>query len=99
MTWVELGVPTRVDAETIRRWFHENIVCRYRVPGIVRTDRGSKFKGEFCHYLLESGVRQRVISTQNPRKNGKVERFNQTIEANLQKFAVECPGGNWWEFV
>ena len=59
-----------MDAETIRRWFHENIVCRYGLPSIVRTDGGSKFKGAFHHYLLESGVRQRVISTQNPCANG-----------------------------
>ena len=66
MKWVKLRVLTSMDAETIKRWFHENIVCRYGVPRIVRTDGGSEFKGAFHHYLLESGVRQQVISTRNP---------------------------------
>ena len=28
-----------------------------------------------------------------------MERFSQTIEANLHKFAIACPGGKWWEFL
>ena len=34
-----------------------------------------------------------------PRANGQVERFNQTIEANLRKFAAACPEGRWWEYI
>ena len=55
--WVELGVLAHIDAETIRKWFHENIVCRYGLPSIVRTDGGAEFKGEFRTYLRESGIR------------------------------------------
>ena len=40
-----------------------------------------------------------MISSQNPCANGQVECFNQTIEANLRQFAIECPGGKWWEFL
>ena len=40
-----------------------------------------------------------MISSQNPSANGQVERFYQTIEANLCKFSIECPGGKWWEFL
>ena len=40
-----------------------------------------------------------MILSRNPRANGQVECFNQTIEANLCKFAIECPGGKWWEFL
>ena len=55
--WVELGAIASVDAGTIRRWFHEHIVCRYGLPGVVRTDGGSEFKGEFRSYLRDAGVR------------------------------------------
>ena len=55
--WVEIGAIASVDAATVRKWFHGNIVCRYGVPGMVRTDGGAEFKGEFHSYLREVGVR------------------------------------------
>ena len=40
-----------------------------------------------------------MISARNPRANGQVERFNQTIKTNLRNFAIECLAGKWWEFL
>ena len=97
--WVELGTVTRLDSTHVTQWFHANIVCRYGLPGLVRTDGGAEYKGEFRAYLRDAGVHHRMISSRNPRANGQVERYNQTIKANLQKFAVECPAGRWWNFL
>ena len=55
--WVEIGAIASIDAATVRKWFHKNIVCRYGVPGMVRTDGGAEFKGEFRSHLREVGVR------------------------------------------
>ena len=52
--WVEIGAIASVDAAMVRRCFHKNIVYRYGVPGMVRTDGGAEFKGEFCSYLRGS---------------------------------------------
>ena len=40
-----------------------------------------------------------MVSACNPRANGQIDWFNQTIKMNLRKFDVECPAGKWWEFL
>ena len=97
--WPELGKVVRLDSGEVTRWFHCNIVCRYGLPAMVRTDQGQEFSGEFSAYLKAHGILHRRISTRNPRANGQIERYNHTIEAMLQKFSVECPGGRWWDFL
>ena len=97
--WPELGKVVRLDSGEVTRWFHCNIVCRYGLPAMVRTDQGQEFSGEFSAYLKAHGILHRRISTQNPRANGQIERYNRTIEVMLRKFSVECPGGRWWDFL
>ena len=97
--WVDQGTVTRLDSTNVTSWFHTNIVCRYGLPGLVRTDGGVEYKGEFWAYLREAGICHWVISARNPWSNGQVERFNKTIKTNLRKLAIECPVGKWWEFL
>ena len=68
--WVEIGTVQQLDSTHVTRWFHANIVCRYGLPGLVRTDGGAEYKGDFKAYLCDAGVRHRVMSAQNPRANG-----------------------------
>ena len=42
--WVELGTVTRLDSTNVTRWFHANIVCRYGLPGLIRTDGGMRIQ-------------------------------------------------------
>ena len=49
--WVELEMVTCLDSTNITRWFHANIICRYRLPGLVRTHSGAEYKGKFRAYL------------------------------------------------
>ena len=97
--WVELGTRTRLDSTNITRWFHANIICRYKLPGLIRTHSGAEYKGKFWAYMREAGIRHQVISARNPRANGQVEHFNQMIKMNLSKFAIGSPAGKWWEFL
>lgn len=68
--WVEAAAVRNVDSATTARFLHEHIICRYGVPGIVRTDRGVEYRGRFDRYLGELGVSHRLISTMHPRANG-----------------------------
>ena len=36
----------------IMEWFHENVVCRFGTPEVVRTDNGGEFLGMFHDYLV-----------------------------------------------
>ena len=95
--WVKMGcIPTLTSHDTAT-WFHENITCRFGLPCMVRTDRGSEYRGEFDQYMQANGVHHRLISTEHPRANGLVERQNRTIKAAIRKFLAHCPSGRWWE--
>ena len=43
--WVDLGTVTCLDSTNVTCWFHANIMCRYGLPGLVRTDGGVEYKG------------------------------------------------------
>ena len=59
--WVEAGeLPDRRSA-TIAAWVHREIVCRYGVPALIRTDRGTEFAGEFAKYLSDLGIYHALI--------------------------------------
>lgn len=55
--WVEIGTFDRLLSTSVMDWFHENIVCRYGVPVVVRCDNGKEFQGDFKLYLQSMGVR------------------------------------------
>lgn len=95
--WVELGAVPNLTSHDTAMWFHAEVVCRYGLPLVVRTDKGSEYRGEFDFYMKSNGVDHRLTATMNPRANGLVERVNRVIKEALRRFAEECPGGKWWE--
>lgn len=48
--WVEAS-PISKDSHNTANWFHKEIICRYGVPTVVRSDRGTEYSGEFDLYL------------------------------------------------
>ena len=54
--WVEAGIIWDRYASTIAKWFHANITCRLGTPVVVRSDRGTEFRGCFHSYLRRLGV-------------------------------------------
>ena len=95
--WIEIGAIPNLNSHEVAQWFHNEIVCRYGLPLIVRSDKGSEYKGEFDSYLRANGVDHRFTATMNPRSNGLVERANRIIKSALRRFAGACPHGHWWE--
>ena len=55
--WVEAGPLPHKRSATIARWFHNEVVCRYGSPMLVRSDRGVEFKGSFAKYLRRMGIK------------------------------------------
>ena len=41
--WVEIGRIPHLNSHEAIVWFHENITCRYGLPYMVRSDRGTEF--------------------------------------------------------
>ena len=54
--WVEAGILPDKRSSTVARWVHAELLCRYGSPRIIRSDRGSEFRGAFEVYLRDMGV-------------------------------------------
>lgn len=78
--WPELGIIPNHDSESVTRWFHEQVVCRYGCPSLVRSDQGTEYQGAFHEYLVMNGIKHRPVATFNPRANGLVERYNAVVK-------------------
>ena len=82
--WVEAQFLANRSSRAVTRWFHEEIVCRFGTPCVVRTDHGMEFQGEFHTYLERMGIRHSLISVAHPRANGLIERYNGVIRRGLR---------------
>ena len=49
--WIELGVLQNLNSHETTIWFHDHISCRYGTPFLVRSDRGSEYRGRFHRYM------------------------------------------------
>ena len=46
-TWAEIGIFPGKQPSLIANWFEREIIGRFGIPKIVRTDNGREFEGEF----------------------------------------------------
>jgi transposase InsO family protein len=72
---------------TINEFFEE--IKQYNIPvGIIYTDRGSEFCGEFEKNLQEKKIIQVYGNAGDKRKTSPIERFNGTIRLYIEKFKI-----------
>ena len=76
------------------RDFLENISSKFGVPGVVLTDQGTEFQGEFQTLLNQQKITHRVTSEPNPQADGLAERMVQTLKQSLRR----CLLDETWEF-
>ena len=50
--WIEAGTVTLKNSYEMAIWFHAHVVCRYGLPAVVRSDRGTEYSGAFDSYLV-----------------------------------------------
>ncbi|XP_073523431.1 uncharacterized protein [Phyllobates terribilis] len=73
------------------------VVCRYGVPEVIESDRGTHFTGQIMREILKSlGIEQGLHTPYHPHSSGKVERLNGTLKLKIQK-AKEETGKPWTE--
>ncbi|MDD9817374.1 MAG: RNase H-like domain-containing protein [Gammaproteobacteria bacterium] len=86
--WVEAYAIADQEARTIAEILTKEFICRYGVPLFIHTDQGRNFESslmaEVCELL---DVKKTRTTAYHPQSDGMVERFNQTLEAQLSKFA------------
>ena len=86
--WVEAFSLPNQEARTIADVLVKEFVCRFGVPLSIHSDQGRNFESalftEICHLI---GIKKTRTTPYHPQSDGMVERFNQTLEMELSKFA------------
>jgi hypothetical protein len=98
--WVEIAVLPELDSSNSATWFYDEIICRYVVPCVVRSNQGREYCGDFHDLLLRLGVKHRPIATMWPRANGQAERYVALVKQGIRKLCTECEEGvHWWDIL
>jgi hypothetical protein len=82
---VEIRALKNCNSSALRKFFWEQIYCRYGAIGHVVTDNGPEVKGAFTQLMDRLNTPRVLISTYNKTANGVVERGNFTIREAIIK--------------
>ncbi|WOH03807.1 hypothetical protein DCAR_0623207 [Daucus carota subsp. sativus] len=102
--WVEAKPVPHVTAVACRKFFHEHIVTRFRIPRVLVSDNGRQFiDHDFEEYLATYLILHKRSSVAYPQSNGQVEVTNRTLLHCLKKslddhktsWAEELPNILW----
>jgi hypothetical protein len=96
--WIELKHLVNIAATGLRRFFWQNIICRFSVPKEIILDNAKQFDchlfKDFSHQL---GVESAFTSVYHPQSNGAVEKANALIFTAIKKILENQPKGKWAE--
>jgi hypothetical protein len=75
--WIEAKPHTNMSSASIKKFFWQNIICRYGVPRQITIDNVKYFDNamfkEFCQQI---GMKITFASLYHPQSNGAVKRAN-----------------------
>ena len=83
--WVEAASYARLTVARVAKFIISHIICRYRVPHELISDRGVPFKGEVDTLIQEYGIQHHRLSMYRPHTNRAVEAVNKNIKRILRK--------------
>jgi hypothetical protein len=98
--WIEAKPLTNVSSASIKKFFWQNIICRYSVPRHITVDNTKYFDSamfkEFCHKI---GTKVAFTSVYHPQSNGVVERANPIIFEAMKKILEGEKKRKWAEIM
>ncbi|KAJ0454665.1 putative nucleotidyltransferase, Ribonuclease H [Helianthus annuus] len=78
--WIEAKPLAKITGDQMRRFVHDNIICRYGVPKELVSDNGVQFAGRpFKPWCEQMRIQQVFTSVTHAQSNGLVERANQSV--------------------
>ena len=78
--WVEAAPLANITGKNILKFVWSNIVCRFRIPGVIISDNGKKFSDNSFHeWCDELKIKQQFTSVAHPQANGNTEVTNRTV--------------------
>jgi transposase InsO family protein len=93
---VEAKPLANITAATVRKFFWQNIVCRFGVPRELTVDNGKQFDCyTFKEYGRTLGTQVKFSSVYHPQSNGAVERANGLIFSGIKRCLFDQKKGKW----
>jgi hypothetical protein len=96
--WIEAKPLTNVSSVMIKKFFWQNIICRYGVSRHITINNAKNFDNamfkEFCQQI---GMKVAFASVYHPQSNGAVERANSLIYEAMKKILEGEKKGKWAE--
>jgi hypothetical protein len=89
--WVEARILPVVNGQSVKKFIHEDILCRYGSPREIVLDAGPENRNEVSSTIIRDGIKRVVISTYHPGSNGPVERGMHTLKDALSKMTSGYP--------
>jgi hypothetical protein len=97
--WVEAFPLSRIDSETIAKFFVEEVCFRHGFPDKLLSDRGRQLIGEVMTEVTKLlGIKQKTTTAYHPQTNGLTERFNKTLIVMLSMY-VSKQQNDWDEYI
>src|SRR6266540_2410977 len=93
--WPEVRPLKVANVNTVATFLYEEIICRFGVPRVLQSDRGTYFVNEIIQRLTKRfRIKYSLSSPYHPQSNGLVERFNKMLCKRIAKLAEEV---NQWD--
>ena len=84
--WVEAKPLIKITSEAVRKFFWQNIICRFGVPKELTVDNGKQFDSQqFKEFCRSIGTKLMFASVYHPQSNGAMERANGVIFTGNKK--------------
>src|SRR5207249_80911 len=93
--YTEAITTEEADAQTVVKFLHSDIICRYGVPKEITSDRGTEFLNDLVKKFEKTyHIRHIKTTAYHPQGNGQMERMNQTVKNVLTKI---CKKHDYWD--
>jgi transposase InsO family protein len=94
--WIEARSVATITSATIRKFFWQQIICRFGVPKELTVDNGKQFDCQyFREYCRSIGTKLHFASSYHPQSNGAVERANGQVFSAVKKCLFDQKKGKW----
>ena len=95
--WVKAKPLISITSEADRKFFWQNIICRFGVPKELTVDNGKQFDSQpFKEFCRSIGTKLMFASVYHPQSNGAVKRANGVIFTGIKKCLFDKKKVNGW---
>jgi transposase InsO family protein len=96
--WIETKPLASITSNSVKKFFWQNIVCKFGVPRTLAVDNGKQFDSDkFKEFYTSIGTKLAFALVYHPESNGAVERANRVVFSAISKTLFNLHKGKWVE--